>query len=89
MAKRRVGRKCLEQRQITPQSIERANCGLRIRHPHVHMHPANRSHHSIAEQEANALVALLVGDQRVALGCGGMGPRREIPAPVFATAWRR
>ena len=79
VAERRVGGQRLQQRQVAAQPVEGADRRLGIGHPHVDVQAADRRRHRVAEQVADALVALLVGDLGVALGGGGMRAGAEQP----------
>ena len=72
VAKRRVGAERLQQRQVAAQAVEGADRGLGVRHPDVDVRPADGRRDGVAEQVADALVALLVGDLGLALDGGGM-----------------
>ena len=50
-----------------------------VGHPDVDVQPADRRRDRVAEQVADALVALLVGDLGVALGRRRVRPRAEQP----------
>jgi hypothetical protein len=78
---RGVGGQGLEQRQIAAQAVEDAHRRLGIGHADVHVQAAHRRDHRVAEQEADALVTVLVGDRRLALTGGRMGPGPEQARP--------
>ena len=79
MAKRRVGRQRLQQWEVTAQPVEGADRRLGIGHPDVDVQAAHRGGDGVAEQIADALVALLVGDLGLAFGRTRMGARAEQP----------
>ena len=88
VTKGRVRRQCLQQRQVLAQHVERADRRRRVGHADMHMQSGDRRDDRIAEQVLNPLVALLVGDLRVALGRGGWVPEPSSPAPISRTARR-
>ena len=79
MAKRRVGRQRLQQRQVAAQAVEHLNRCVGVRHPDVDMQPPDRRCDGISEQLADALIPLLVGDLRLTLDRRRMRPRSEQP----------
>ena len=66
VAERRVGRERLQERQVAAQPVERADRGLGVRHADVDVHPGDGRGRGVAEQIADAPVARLRGDLRLA-----------------------
>ena len=90
VAERRVRGERLQQRQVAAQAVEHADRGLGVGHAHVDVDRRDRRRERVAEQVADQLVALLVGDLRVALARrSGACPTRRSPMPVSSTARRR
>ena len=90
-----VGGQRLQERQVAPEAVEGADGGVGVRHAHVDVGAADGVGARVAQEVADALVALLVGDAGRALGRGGMraraqepGARRQRP-PGAARAGRR
>ena len=79
VAKRRVGGQGLQQREVPAQPVEGADRRLGVRHPDVDVQAADRRGDGVAEQVADALVALLVGDLGLAFGGRRMRARAEQP----------
>jgi hypothetical protein len=79
VAKGRVRGQGLQQREVAAQPVEGSDRRLGVRHPDMDVQAADRRGDGVAEQVADALVALLVGDLGVAFGGRRMGTRAEQP----------
>ena len=62
---------------MAPEAVEGADGGVGVRHAHVDVGPADGVGARVAQEVADALVALLVGDPGRALGRGGMRARAQ------------
>ncbi len=79
MPERGVRAEGLQQRQVAAQAVEGANRGLCVGHADVDVQTAHRRRDRVAEQLADPLVALLVGDRRIAFAGRRVGARAEQP----------
>ena len=79
VAKGRVRGERLQQRKVATQPVERAYRRVRVGHADMDVQPADGRRDGVAEQLADSLVALLVGDLGGAFGCRGVRARAEQP----------